>query len=59
MSLIQSVRINGHDPYAYLKDVLTRLQTQRVSEIDQLLPRRWIPDSLAQGELGGRLPLNL
>ncbi|SDN55458.1 IS66 C-terminal element [Pseudomonas azotoformans] len=44
MSLIQSVRINGHDPYACLKDVLTRLQTQRVSEIDQLLPRRWIPD---------------
>ena len=26
MSLIQSARMNGHDPYAYLKDVLTRLQ---------------------------------
>jgi len=25
MRLIQSARINGHDPYAYLKDVLTRL----------------------------------
>ncbi|ENY54788.1 hypothetical protein C210_29220 [Klebsiella pneumoniae subsp. pneumoniae KpMDU1] len=25
MSLIQSARNNGHDPYAYLKDVLTRL----------------------------------
>ncbi|MEB0066253.1 transposase domain-containing protein [Pseudomonas sp. CCI1.4] len=25
MSLIQSARLNGHDPYAYLKDVLTRL----------------------------------
>ncbi len=25
MSLIPSVRLNGHDPYAYLKDVLTRL----------------------------------
>ena len=24
MSLIQSARMNGHDPYAYLKDVLTR-----------------------------------
>jgi len=31
MSLIQSARMNGHDPYAYLKDVLTRLPTQRVS----------------------------
>lgn len=41
MSLIQSARLNGHDPYAYLKDVLTRLPTQRASEIVQLLPHRW------------------
>ena len=25
MSLIQSAKLNGHDPYAYLKDVLVRL----------------------------------
>ena len=25
MSLIQSAKLNGHDPYAYLKDVLARL----------------------------------
>ena len=43
MSLIQSARLNGHDPYAYLKDVLTRLPTQRASEIDQLLPHKWQP----------------
>ena len=24
MSLIQSAKLNGHDPYAYLKDVFTR-----------------------------------
>ena len=41
MSLIQSARLNGHDPYAYLKDVLTRLPTQRASEIAELLPHRW------------------
>jgi hypothetical protein len=40
MSLIQSARLSGHDPYAYLKDVLTRLPTQRASEIDQLLPQK-------------------
>ena len=40
MSLIQSARLNGHDPYAYLKDVRTRLPTQRASEIDQLLRNR-------------------
>ena len=41
MSLIQSAKLNGHDPYAYLKDVLTRLPTQRNSMIDELLPHRW------------------
>ena len=43
MSLIQSARMNGHDPYAYLKDVLTRLPTQKASEIEQLLPYQWSP----------------
>ena len=43
MSLIQSAKLNGHDPYAYLKDVLTRLPTHRASDIDALLPHRWAP----------------
>ncbi len=34
-------RMNGHDPYAYLKDVLTRLPTHRASRIEELLPHRW------------------
>jgi hypothetical protein len=33
MSLIQSAKLNGHDPYAYIKDVLTRLPTQKASQI--------------------------
>jgi len=41
MSLIQSARMNGHDPYAYLKDVLTRLPTHKASRIGELLPHRW------------------
>ena len=43
MSLIQSAKINGHDPYAYMKDILTRLPTQRNSQIEELLPHRWTP----------------
>ena len=43
MSLIQSAWLNGHDPYAYLKDVLTRLPMQRASEITELLPHKWAP----------------
>lgn len=40
MNLIPSVRLNGHAPYAYLKDVLKRLPTQRASEISALLPHK-------------------
>lgn len=43
MSLIQSAKLNGHDAYAYLKDVLARLPTQQASEIGELLPHRWQP----------------
>ena len=41
MSLIQSAKLNGHDPYEYIKDVLTRLPTQKASRIGELLPHRW------------------
>lgn len=41
MSLIQSAKLNGHDPYAYLSDVLTRLPTHKASAISELLPHRW------------------
>lgn len=41
MSLLQSVKLGGHDPYAYLKDVLTRLPTQLNSRIEELLPHHW------------------
>ena len=40
MSLIQSSRLNGHEPFAYLKDVLERLPTQPYSRIGELLPHR-------------------
>ena len=43
MSLVRSAQLNGHDPYAYMKDVLSRLPTQRQSEIGELLPHRWVP----------------
>ena len=46
MSLIQSAKMNGHDPYAYLKDVLTRLPTQKASQIAELLPHLWQPANL-------------
>jgi transposase len=41
MSLVQSAKLNGHDPYHYLKDVLERLPTQPASRLEDLLPYRW------------------
>jgi transposase len=41
MSLVHSARLNGHDTYAYLRDVLERLPTQPASRVAELLPHRW------------------
>ena len=43
MSLLQSAKLNGHEPWANLKDVLTRLPTQLNSRIEELLPHKWQP----------------
>ena len=43
MSLLQSAKLCGHDPFAYLKDMLTRLPTQLNSRIEELLPHSWQP----------------
>ena len=43
MSLLQSAKLNRHEPWAYLKDVLTRLPTQLNSRIEELLPHKWQP----------------
>ncbi|NYT83931.1 transposase domain-containing protein, partial [Alcaligenaceae bacterium] len=41
MSLIQSAKLNGLNPYAYLRDVLERLPTHPDNRIDDLLPHNW------------------
>ena len=48
MSLTQSARLNGHDPYAYLRDVLERLPLMTEHRLDQLLPHLWEPASAAR-----------
>jgi transposase len=43
MSLVQSAKLHGHDPWVYLKDVLERLLAHPNNRIDELLPHRWKP----------------
>jgi transposase len=45
MSLIESAKLNGHDPWAYLKDVFERLPTLKNRDLAQLLPHNWRPVS--------------
>jgi len=45
MSLIQSAKLNGHDPNTYLRDLLARLPTQPASLLEELLPHREQPMS--------------
>jgi transposase len=40
-TLIESCKINGVQPYAYLRDVRTRIWTTPQSQIDHLMPRLW------------------
>ena len=41
MSLIESAKLNGHDPWAYLKDVFERLPTLKNRDLVPLLPHNW------------------
>ena len=47
MSLIESAKLNGHDPWAYLKDVFDRLPTLKQRDLAQLLPHNWRPANAA------------
>jgi transposase len=50
LSLVQSCKSLGNEPFAYLRDVLDRVSTHPASRIDDLLPdRRVLP-----GPAGGR-----
>jgi hypothetical protein len=57
MSLVQSAKLHGRDPWAYLNDLLTRLPTHLNSRIDELLLRttgRLVADRIKAGtEING------
>ena len=46
-SIIAGARRHGRDPFAYLRDVLTRLPALPADRLDELLPDRWQPAAAA------------
>jgi transposase len=47
LSLIESAKLNGHDPWVYLKDVFERLPTLKQRDLAQLMPHNWRPPAIA------------
>jgi transposase len=48
LSLIESAKLNGHDPWVYLKDVFERLPALKARDLEQLLPHNWRPADKGQ-----------
>jgi hypothetical protein len=47
MTLIETAKMNGHNPQAYLTDVLERIGDHKINRIDELLPWNWAPPVVA------------
>jgi len=46
-TLIQTARLNGVDPQAWLADVLARINDHNIQKLDQLLPWNWVRTSVS------------
>ena len=40
---IETAKMNGLDPEAYLRDVFARIADHKINRIDELLPWNWTP----------------
>ena len=43
MTIIETAKMNGLDPQAYLADVLDRIQDHKINRLAELLPWNWVP----------------
>ncbi len=44
MTIIESAKLSGHDPEAYLADIFRGIHDHKINRIDELLPWNWTPD---------------
>ena len=45
MTIIETAKLNGIDPQAYLADVLDRIHDHKINRLDELLPWNWTPEA--------------
>ena len=43
MTIIETAKMNGVDPQAYLADILARINDHTINRLDDLLPWNWSP----------------
>ena len=43
MTVIETAKMNGLDPQAYLADILARIHDHKINRLDELLPWNWVP----------------
>ena len=43
LTIIETVKLQGHNPEVYLTDVLTRIQDHPKDRLEDLLPWNWTP----------------
>lgn len=50
MTIIETAKLNGLDPQAYLADILARIHDHKINRINDLLPWNWSPLTTALSE---------
>lgn len=48
MTIIETAKMNGLDPQAYIADVLARIQDHKINRLDELLPWNWSPPAVPE-----------
>ena len=46
MTIIETAKLNGLDPQAYLADILDRIHDHKINRLEELLPWNWEPLAL-------------
>jgi len=50
MTVIETAKLNGLDPLAYLADILDRIHDHKINRLDELLPWNWVPLDTAHSQ---------
>ncbi|SEO43489.1 IS66 C-terminal element [Paracoccus alcaliphilus] len=50
MTIVETAKMNGLDPQAYLADILARIHDHKINRLDDLLLRNWSSPTATNAE---------